>query len=162
STTEPGALVGPARDAVARLDPDLPMYAIQSMTDRVERSLWLRRMYSALFGLFATVAIVLAAGGVYATVSFAVSQQTPEIGIRLAIGARPAQVLTRTLFAGMTLVSIGVVVGLLAAWWATMLLGTLLYRVSARDPVIYAAAASGMLAVGLLANLVPSCRAALV
>ena len=160
STTEPSLLVGPARDIVGQLDPDLPMYGVQSMTERVDRSLSVRRLYSALFGIFATVAILLAAAGVYGTVSFAVSQRMPEIGIRLAIGARPVQVLTQTLFAGMTLVSIGIVVGLFGASWATTLLGTLLYRVSARDPVIYAAAAVGMLVVGVLANLVPSYRAA--
>jgi len=160
SATDPSLLVGPARDIVGQLDPDLPMYDVQSMTDKVDRSLWVRRLYSALFGVFATVAVVLAATGVYGTVSFAVSQRTTEIGIRLAIGARPAQVLTRTLLDGMTLVSIGVAVGVVGALWATTLLSSLLYRVSAGDPVIYAAAAVGMLVVGLLANLVPSCRAA--
>src|SRR5262249_38709201 len=132
STTEPNSLVGPARDIVGKLDPNLPMYDVQSMTDRVDRSLWVRRLYSSLFVIFAPVAVGLAGAGVYGTVSFAVSQRTPEIGIRLAIGARPAQVLTQTLFAGMTPVLIGAVVGVLGASWATTLLGTLLYRVSAR------------------------------
>lgn len=157
---EPKMLVGPAREIVRQLDPDTPMYAIETMTEQLDRSLWARRAWSWLFGAFAVIAILLAAAGVYGTVSYAVSQRTQEIGIRMALGARPAQVLRQVLLGGMAVVSIGAVAGLAGALWATTLLRTLLFGVSSRDPLIYTAVALGVIGVGLLANLVPARRAA--
>jgi len=119
-----------------------------------------RRAYSWLFGVFAMIAIMLAAAGVYGIISHAVSQRTQEIGIRMAMGARPGQVLGQVVRGGMTLVSIGVTAGLAGALWVTRLLRTLLFGVSSHDPVIYAAVVLGVLGVGLLANFVPTRRAA--
>src|SRR5437764_15161972 len=87
----------------------------QTMTEKLEHSLWTRRAYSWLFAAVAVIAILLAAAGVYGMVSYAVSQRTPEIAIRAALGARPAQVLKEVLLAGMALVSIGVAAGVLGA-----------------------------------------------
>jgi ABC-type lipoprotein release transport system permease subunit len=109
---DPNGFVGPTREIVRQLDPDVSMYSIHQMTEQLDRSLWARRAYSWLFGVFAVIAIVLAAAGVYGVVSYAVSQRTQEIGIRMALGARPMQVLGQVLIGGMVLVSIGV--GLLA------------------------------------------------
>jgi predicted permease len=159
-STDPKMVIGPAREIVRQLDPDIPMYLIQTMTEKLDRSLWSRRVYSWLFGAFATVAILLAAAGVYGMVSYAVTQRTQEIGIRVALGARPGQVLRQVLLGGMTLVSIGAAAGLLGALWATRLLRTLLFGVNYRDPVVYAAVVIGVIGVGLLANLVPARRAA--
>ena len=157
---DPTMLAGPAREIVRQLDPNVPMYAVQTMTEQLDRSLWARRAYSWLFGAFAMIAILLAAAGVYGTISYAVSQRTQEIGIRMALGARPAQVLGRVLLSGMTLVSVGVASGLLGALWATRLLRTLLFGVSSYDPLIYAAVVFLVLGVGMLANFVPASRAA--
>lgn len=157
---DPMILVAPVREAVRQLDPDVPVYAVETMTARLERSLWARRAYSSLIGALAIIAIVLAAAGVYGIVSFTVSQRTHEIGIRLALGAAPGQVLRRVLAGGMLLVSIGVAAGVIGSIGVSRLLGALLFGVSSRDPVIYTASAAGLTAVGLLANLVPARRAA--
>jgi putative ABC transport system permease protein len=159
-SAEPSLLVGPAREIVRQLDSDVPMYAVQTMTERLDQSLWARRAYSWLFGAFAVIAIFLAAAGVYGIVSYSVSQRTQEIGIRVALGARPAQVLAQVLRSGMTLVSIGVATGVLVTFWGTGLLGDMLFGVSSRDPVIYVAVAIGIAAVALGATLLPARRAA--
>jgi putative ABC transport system permease protein len=159
---DPRGLVAPARDVLRQMDQDLPMFDIRTMTEQLDRSLWVRRVYSWLFGAFAAVALVLAAAGIYGVVSYAVSQRTHEIGIRMALGARPDQVLRQVLASGMALTSIGVVVGLAGALWAARLLQTLLFGVSSRDPVIYSAVILGVALVALLANLVPARRAAAV
>jgi ABC-type antimicrobial peptide transport system permease subunit len=130
------------------------------MTERLDRFLWARRAYSWLFGVFAMIATLLAAAGVYGIVSYAVSQRRQEIGIRMALGALPGQVLGLVLRGGMTLVSIGVAAGLAGALGVTGLLRTLLFGVSAHDPVIYATVVLGVLGVGLLASFVPARRAA--
>jgi predicted permease len=157
---EPQSVVTPARDVLRQIDPDLPMFRVRTMTARLNQSLWSRRAYSWLFAAFAIVAVVLAAAGIYGVISYAVSQRTREIGIRMALGAQPAQVLRETLTAGMTLVSIGVAIGLVAALGAMRLLQTLLFGVSPRDPLIFGGVILGVAAVGLLANFVPARRAA--
>ena len=159
---EPRGLVTPAREILRQIDPDLPMFDIRSMTETLDRSLWARRAYSWLFGAFAVVALVLAMAGIYGVVSYAVSQRTHEIGIRMALGAQSGQVLRQVLGSGMVLVSIGVVVGLAATLWASRMLETLLFGVSSRDLPVYASVIIGVACVALLANLVPARRAAAV
>ncbi|HYL78233.1 MAG TPA: ABC transporter permease [Bryobacteraceae bacterium] len=160
TTIEPQMLVAPARQILRQMDADLPMYDVRTMTERLSRSLWARRSYSWLFGAFAIVAVVLASAGIYGVISYAVSQRTQEIGIRMALGAQPGQVLRQTLAGGMLLVTIGVVIGFLGALGAVRLLQTLLFGVSPRDPLIFTAVIIGVAAVGLLANFVPARRAA--
>ncbi len=160
SSVDPEMLVGTSRELVRKLDPNVPIYDVQTMTERLGRFLWARRAYSWLFGVFAMIATLLAAAGVYGIVSYAVSQRTQEIGIRMALGALPGQVLGLVLRSGMTLVSIGVAAGLAGAFWVTGLLRKLLFGVSSHDPVIYATVVLGVLCVGLLANFVPARRAA--
>ena len=157
---EPQSLVAPAREVLRQMDPELAMYNIRTMSERLNQSLWARRAYSWLFASFAVIALVLAAAGVYGVVSYAVSQRTQEIGIRMALGAQPVQVLREILASGMVLVSVGVVVGLAGAFWAVRLLQSLLFGVSARDPIIFATVVLGVATVGLIANLVPARRAA--
>ena len=156
----PQLLIPPAREILREKDSDIPMYQVRTMTERLDESLWARRAYSWLFAAFAAIALLLAAAGIYGVVSYAVSQRTQEIGIRMALGAQPGQVLREVLGSGMVLVSIGVVFGLAAAFWAVRLLQSLLFGVSSRDPIIYAAVVLGVAAVGLAANFVPARRAA--
>jgi putative ABC transport system permease protein len=157
---DPSRLVGPAREVVRQLDRDVPMYSIQTMTEKLSRSLWTRQIYSWLLGAFAVIALFLAAAGVFGMVSYSVSQRTQEIGIRVALGARPAHVLNDVLRDGMAIVSIGLAAGLLGAFWSTSVLGRLLFGVSSREPVIYGAAVAGVIGVALLANLLPARHAA--
>jgi putative ABC transport system permease protein len=162
SAIHPQLLIAPARDVLRQMDPDLPMYEVHTMTEALDRSLWARRAYSWLFGGFAMVAMVLAAAGVYGVVSFAVSQRTHEIGIRMALGARPQQVLREVLTSGMALVFIGTALGLAGALLTARFLEMLLFGVSSRDPLIYAAVILGVAGVGLAANFFPARRAAAV
>jgi predicted permease len=160
TSIQPKMLTAPAREVLRQIDPDLPMFDVRTMTERLERSLWARRAYSWLFGAFAIIAVVLAAAGIYGVVSYAVSQRTQEIGIRMALGAQPGQVMREILTSGMLMVSIGMALGVGGALAAVRLLQTLLFGVSARDPWIYGAVLLGVACVGLLANMVPARRAA--
>jgi predicted lysophospholipase L1 biosynthesis ABC-type transport system permease subunit len=159
---DPRSLIAPARRVLREMDPDLPMFDVRTMTERVEESLRARRAYSWLFGAFATVALVLAAAGIYGVVSYAASRRTREIGIRMALGARPGQVLRGVPGSGMALVSLGAAIGLGGTLLVARLLQSLLFGVSPRDPWIFAEVVLGVAGVGLLANFVPARRAAAV
>jgi putative ABC transport system permease protein len=130
------------------------------MTEQLDRSLWARRAYSWLFGVFSLVALVLAAAGIYGVISYGVSQRTHEIGIRMAVGATPREVLANVLQSGMRLVAAGTALELAVALAAATLLEKLLFGVSPRDPLVYAGVVFAVVAVGLLANAIPARRAA--
>ncbi len=160
SSLDPAAMAAPARQVVRSLDPELPMFEVSAMSERVDRSLWVRRLYSSLFAAFALVAILLAAAGLYGVVSFAVSRRAREIGIRMALGAQPRRVLANVLRDGMALVAAGVGIGLVVSYSAAGVLQSMLFDVSARDAATYAGVAALVVAVGLLANYFPARRAA--
>jgi putative ABC transport system permease protein len=160
SHSNPEALAGPARQILAGLDPDLPMHDVHTMTEQLDRSLWARRAYSWLFGIFSLVALILAAAGIYGVISYAVSQRTHEIGIRMALGATPREVLANVLRTGMALVAAGTAIGLAVALAAATLLEKLLFGVSPRDPFVYTVVVLAVVGVGLLANAIPARRAA--
>ncbi|HEY2013328.1 MAG TPA: ABC transporter permease [Bryobacteraceae bacterium] len=160
TAADPHSLVNPAREILRQVDPDLPMFDIRTMGERLDRSLWVRRAYSWLFAAFGAVAIILAATGIYGVISFTVSQRTREIGIRMALGAHPAQVMRGVIGSGMLLVSLGLAVGLLAAQLPARFLKTMLFGVSTRDAVTYLSVVFGVALVGLLANFIPARRAA--
>ena len=159
TAVEPNSLVAPARAVIRQLDPDLPMYDIRTMSERLERSEWVRRAYSWLFGAFAAVAILLAAAGIYGVIAFAVSRRTRELGIRMALGARPGQVILSLVGNGMKLVALGAALGLAAALPAAGLMGGMLFGVSPRDAATYVAVVSLVAAVGLAAVYLPARRA---
>lgn len=160
SAADAHSLVGPAREVIRQMDPGLPMFDIRTMTERLDRSLWVRRAYSWLFVAFGAVAIVLAVAGIYGVISFAVSQRTREIGIRMALGARPEQVMRGVLGNGMLLVLTGVVAGVAASLFSGRFLATMLFGVGTRDLTTYGAVVIGVAVVGLAANYVPARRAA--
>jgi putative ABC transport system permease protein len=159
---DPEALTEPARETLRRLDPDVALYDVRTMTARLQQSMWARRAYSWLFGAFGIVALILAAAGVYGVISYAVSRRTHEIGIRMALGARPGQIVRAILASGMILAAAGAGIGLIATLAAARWLEALLFGVSSRDPLIYAAVIVGLAGVSLAANFIPARRAAAV
>lgn len=155
------AALGPAiRSMVSSLDQSLPVSRIRPMEAYVGDSSAPRRFNLVLLGTFAVIALVLAAAGLYGVMSYLVSQRTGEIGIRMALGARPADVLRLIVSKAMTLTGVGVALGMVAALGATRLMSSLLYGVQARDPLVFAVAPVVLIAVAALASYIPARRAA--
>ena len=152
-------LLALARGEVRRLDPHLPVSG-KTLEERLAMPLLPVRVGAVLLGGFGLLALLLAAVGIYGVMSYAVSRRTREIGIRMALGARASHVLRLTLRQGMTPVFIGVGMGLAAALVLTRLAKSLLFGVSATDPLTYAAVPALLTAVALLACYVPASRAA--
>jgi predicted lysophospholipase L1 biosynthesis ABC-type transport system permease subunit len=159
---EQAALIALAREVTQRLDPGLAIYEVRTMQDWVDRSLGTRRAYSWLFGVFAGVALLLAIAGIYGVVSFTVTRRTREIGIRVALGARPGNVVSEVVRGTMTLAGIGIAIGLCGAWFATRTMTSLLAGMSPHDPCAYAAVIVILSVAVLAATLLPARRAALV
>jgi ABC-type antimicrobial peptide transport system permease subunit len=147
------------RAAVADVDKNQPISFFATMDANVAASLGVQRIVTSLTGLFAVVALILSGVGLYSVIAFAVTQRTPEIGIRMALGAQARQVVAMVMRSGLRLVAIGLVVGLAAAAGASRLIRTLLYQVEPLDVTIYAAVAALFTVVATLACLVPSLRA---
>ncbi|HZM69840.1 MAG TPA: ABC transporter permease, partial [Candidatus Cryosericum sp.] len=159
SKTPPEALLGSARQAVRGVDPSLPLVATRTLEEVVAASLTARRLPMLLLGGLALLALLLGVVGIYGVTSFAVAQRTPEIGMRMALGARPRDVLSMVLGQGMRLVLMGTVLGTAGALALTRLLGSLLYGVGASDPPAFLGAAAFLSVVSLLACWVPARRA---
>ncbi|MEJ7811393.1 MAG: ABC transporter permease [Gemmatimonadaceae bacterium] len=157
---DPLALAGAVRQAVKALDAELPLYDVMSLEERVSRSVAQPRISMVLLAIFAGAAMVLAALGIYGLMSFSVAQRTREIGLRMALGARPERVLALVVRQGMTPALAGIAVGLLGAWAASRVIATLLYGVSATDPATYGGVALFLALVALVATYVPARRAA--
>jgi putative ABC transport system permease protein len=156
---DPRAAVSYARAAVRAVDAKLGISDVATMDDVVADSTSDRRLNMLLFVLLGALALVLASVGVYGVVSYSVSQRTHEIGVRMAIGARPNDVVRLMLGEGGRLAVAGVVAGSLVALAAARLIRGLLFEVSATDPITFSAAAAGLLAVALLASYIPARRA---
>ncbi len=141
------------------LDPTLPVFGAQSLTETVSASLAQRRFSMEMVGLFALTSLLLATLGIYGVISFLVSERTHEIGIRLALGAARTSILNLILRQGLRLALTGAVVGLLAALIVSRFIATLLYGVRPADPLTFAAVAIRFLFVALLACYLPARRA---
>jgi len=118
-----------------------------------------RRFNALLLGAFAALALLLAAFGLYGLLAYLITRRTQEIGIRMALGAERHDVLALVLREGLTLTGAGAIVGLIAAFWVTRLLASLLFRVQTTDPVIFVAVPLVLIAVAVLATLLPARRA---
>jgi putative ABC transport system permease protein len=160
ATGDPLALTGALRREVAALDPTLPISNIQSMEQRAASSVAQFKLNSVIVSLFAGVALLLASIGIYAVIAYAVAQRTREIGIRMALGAASADVLRLIVRDGMAPAVIGVVLGATGALAVTRLMRSLLYGVSATDPLVFGLVAGMLVLVALSACWVPARRAA--
>ncbi len=153
--------LGPVlRSAVLRLDPELPLNDLKTMTARVDDSLASRRIPFLLAGIFAGVALVLAAVGIYGVLAYSVLQRKREIGVRMALGAQPEQILAQFLGLGGRLLLIGLPFGLIGAWMAGRAMTGLLFGVEPANPLVLGGTAAVLALVTLLACLLPSRRAA--
>ena len=156
---EPEALISAVRNAVREIDPAQPVFNVKTMEAVVADSVADRRLNMQLLGIFAAVALTLAVIGIYSVMSYTVSQHTREIGIRMALGARPLDVLKLVVGQGMGLTLVGVGLGLAGAFGLTRLMATLLYGVKATDPSMFAVVSALLVIVSLLACYVPARRA---
>jgi putative ABC transport system permease protein len=157
---DPLALVAVIRRTLRSTDSTLAIHDIQTMKERVRQSLWIRRTYSWLIGVFAVVAAIMAVGGIYGIMSYSVGQRTQEMGIRLALGARAGDIIRHILVRGSRLVGIGLGMGLLGALGMGKILSGQLFGVSPADVRVLLAVAALLLIVTLLACYVPARRAA--
>ena len=156
------AVANAARSECRALEPDVAIFNVQTMETLIAQTpaAFMRRAPAWLTGIFAGVALLLAALGVYGVVSYSVSQRTREIGVRMALGARGADILKLVLRQGLSLTLIGVATGTVAALALTRWLDSLLYEVSARDPLTFALVIGALTLVALLACYIPARRAA--
>ncbi|HWS52912.1 MAG TPA: ABC transporter permease [Pyrinomonadaceae bacterium] len=159
TANDPASLTPALRQVVSEMDKELPLYDVRTMESLVARSVARQRFSMTLVGVFAALAMLLAAVGIFSVMSFLVAQRTHEIGIRMALGARPGDILSMVVRQGVVLTLVGVGVGLAGAFALTRLMSGLLYEVSATDPVVYGGITALLAGVALLACYVPARRA---
>ncbi len=159
SSNPPNVLVKTIRNAVQQIDPQQPIGKVFVLEQLVAASLAPRRFNTWLLTVFGCGALLLAAIGVYGVISRGVAQQTRELGVRIALGAQPGDVLRLVLWRGLKLVAVGLGIGLAASLAATRLMASLLYEVTATDPLTFAAVGALLVAVALLACWIPARRA---
>lgn len=157
---DPLSALPAVRAAVRDIDPDVPVANVSTMEESVRQTMAIPRLYISFFTFFALVALILAAMGIYGVTAHAVTQRTPEIGVRMALGAATSDVLKLVLRQGLGLVLAGLGAGLLLALALSRLLASLLFDLSPTDPLTFAAIAALLAVVALVAILVPAARAA--
>ena len=158
----PLGITADVRRLVASLNPDIPLYWVQSLDGAVAERLWFVRVFGTMFMIFGAVALFLASVGLYAVMSFSVSRRTREVGIRMALGARSSDVVTMIFGQGALQLGIGMTVGLALALGISRLLRSILFQVQPRDPAIFGGVALVLVVVGLVACFVPARRATFV
>jgi predicted permease len=160
ATQDPAGLTASARREIHSVDPDLPLYSVRTMEQRVENSLAQRNFFKLLLVLFAGLALVLATVGIYGVMAYLVSQGMRELGIRIALGATPHDILTLVMRQGAALAFAGLCLGLTGALLLTRLMRSLLFGVAATDALTFGATALLLAAIALTASLIPARRAA--
>src|SRR5262245_61999921 len=160
ATGDPLALSEAVRSEMRQIDAAVPVQGLRSMEQLVSRSVAPQRFNMSLLGLFAALGLVLAAVGIYGVMAYVVSQRTHEIGLRMALGAREGDVMKMVVRRGMALATIGVAIGLIASYALTRLMKTLLFGVSATDPLTFTVIALSLALIALLACWIPARRAA--
>jgi putative ABC transport system permease protein len=159
STVEPSSLAGSVRQVVNEVDKSVPVSEVKTMEHVVSESITQPRFNLFLLGLFGTVAMLLSAAGIYGVTAYTVTQRTHELGIRLALGAQVGDVLKMILGQGMAVIGVGLVLGLVAAFWLMRLLRSLLFGVGENDLLTFVAITFVLLIVALIACYIPARRA---
>jgi len=157
--SDPTRLASAVRGEVAALDKTLPIFNLKPMERVISERMSPKRLVTWMMLVFAILALLLAAVGMYAVMSYAVSQRTHEIGIRMALGARPADILKLVVSQGLALTVMGIVIGLAGAFGVTKALSGLLYGVTSTDPPTYIGLSLALGTVALLACYVPTRKA---
>ena len=160
TSADPSSLIAPVRQALREFDADLPMYRVRTMEERVDASLARPRFAMTLLTVFASLALVLAAIGIYGVLAYLVSQSTRDIGIRLALGATEQNVLRLVLQQGAVVTAAGLLIGLAGAWALSRFMESLLFGVSGTDGGTFVAVALLLVPVSIAATLIPARRAA--
>jgi putative ABC transport system permease protein len=157
---DPLAIASPVRKLISDIDPSQPVFALQTLDQALASSIAPRRFNLILLGAFAISAVLLAVIGIYGAMSYAVSQRTHEIGVRMALGARRGEIVRMVVRQGMAVALTGIVAGIAAAFGLTRLMATLLFDVKPNDPWTFAAVVSALTATSLLASWLPALKAA--
>ena len=160
SSTDTASIIPALRNQIRELDANVPVFNVRTMEQILADSIAPPRFNAMLIVLFAVLALILAAVGIYGVISYGVTQRRHEIGIRMALGARPSEILKMVVGQGLKLVLIGIGIGLLAVFLLTRLLSKLLFEVSATDPLTFVLVSLVLTGVALMACLVPARRAA--
>ncbi len=156
----PASLATPLRGIVRDLDREVPVFSVQTMAERVASSVGRPRFYTTLVALFAAVALVLAAVGLYGVIAYAVSQRTHELGVRVALGATSQRISAMVIREGLALTAVGAGLGIVAALAAGSVLASLLFGVTPRDPITLTGVVVVLAAVAMVASWLPARRAA--
>jgi putative ABC transport system permease protein len=159
TSLQPATLAQPVAAAIRAIDPEQPVGAIRTMVQVLDDTLTPQRFSALLLGVFAGVALLLAAVGIYSVLSYIVRGRSREIGIRTALGAQRADVLRLVIVEGMSPVLVGIAAGTIAALASARVMRTLVFGVSASDPATLAAVGTTLALVALIASLVPAYRA---
>ncbi len=159
TATEATGLTPALRASLARIDPELPLFGVETMESRIAESLASRRVPLVLLGVFAAVALFLAVVGIYGALAYSVSQRRKEIGIRMAMGSTPEDVFRRVVGQGMRVTGLGLVVGAVSAVGLTRLIQSLLFGIQATDLRVMLVVAVTLAIVGLVACVIPARRA---
>jgi ABC-type antimicrobial peptide transport system permease subunit len=156
---EPLAVIPAARAVLARMAPDVPIYDIRTADDVEAAASADTRVLGVLLSVFAALALVLACTGVWAVVAFAVARRTRELGLRVALGADPAEVVRLVVRSGVGLAAVGLILGSGAAWMSSRLLASVLFGVEPTDPAAFVSAGAVLFTVAVLAAWLPARRA---
>jgi len=162
TATDTGSTIEAIRQAFRELDPDLPITETVTMNVHMEEAVFAQRIGATLLGIFGALALTLAAVGLYSVMSYAVSQRTHEMGIRLALGASPGELRSMVVSSGMKVTGLGLTIGAAGAAGVSRLLTSLLNGVSPTDPLTFATVLGALAAVAFLAALIPARRASTV
>ena len=159
TNVEPLSLAGAVRNAIWAVDKDQPVSNLRSMDEIVSEAVARQRFSMLLLGIFAALAMVLAAVGIYGVMSYSIAQRTREIGLRIALGAQKSDVLKMILRQGLRFVAAGLAIGLAASFALTRVMASLLFGISATDPATFVSISLVLIAVALLASYIPAVRA---